>query len=78
MQENTSMSHVEKSLPWYRYGMVWMVIALPLIVVAASMVTISIAFSNPPQVISGGKIKSTIVKEDMNASDASRFEGQGD
>lgn len=38
----------EPSLPWYRYGMVWMVILLPLMVVAASTVTVYIAHQNAP------------------------------
>ena len=37
--------------PWYRHGMVWMVIALPLAVVVASMVTISIAIDSAPVII---------------------------
>ena len=51
MQINSAAPAKQASLPWYRYGMVWMVIALPLIVVIASLVTISIAFSNSPEVI---------------------------
>jgi len=32
-------------LPWYRHGMVWAVILLPLLVVMASTLTLSIASS---------------------------------
>ncbi len=41
----------EIELPWYRYGMVWMVILLPLLVVAASSVTIYIAYDNAPEIV---------------------------
>ena len=37
--------------PWYRIGMVWLMIGLPLIVVVASMVTVVIAHQNAPRVI---------------------------
>ncbi|GHA17437.1 hypothetical protein GCM10008090_28910 [Arenicella chitinivorans] len=37
--------------PWYQYMMVWLVIALPLIVVVASMVTVTIAHQNAPQLV---------------------------
>lgn len=40
-----------QNLPWYRYGMVWMVIALPLAVVVASLFTISIAVDSAPVII---------------------------
>lgn len=36
------------TLPWYRYGMVWIVILLPVSVVIASMFTIAVAFKNAP------------------------------
>ena len=41
----------EIELPWYRYGMVWMVILLPMLVVLASSVTIYIAYSNAPDIV---------------------------
>jgi len=37
--------------PWYRVGMVWLVIALPLIVVVACMITINIAIKHSPKII---------------------------
>lgn len=37
---------------WYRIGMVWMMIALPLIAVVASLTTVAIAYKNAPQIIS--------------------------
>lgn len=44
----------QPSLPWYRYGMVWMVILLPLTVVVASMITIAIAINNAPTIVEKG------------------------
>jgi len=41
----------EIELPWYRYGMVWMVILLPMLVVLASSFTIYIAYSNAPDIV---------------------------
>ena len=41
----------EIELPWYRYGMVWMVILLPLLVVVASSFTIYIAYDNAPDIV---------------------------
>lgn len=37
-----------ESLPWYRYGMVWMIIMLPLTVVVAALITVGIAMQNAP------------------------------
>ena len=39
------------SLPWWRYGMVWMVIAGPAIVVVAGFITLWIAISRPDPVV---------------------------
>ncbi len=47
---NTTETQIE-SKAWYRYMMVWLVIALPLIVVIASMVTVTIAHQNAPQLV---------------------------
>ncbi len=38
-------------LPWFRYGMVWMVILLPLLVVVASLITVVIAHNHAPVII---------------------------
>ena len=40
----------EKSLPWYRYSIVWLVIVLPLIAVTASITTVYIAYTNAPEI----------------------------
>ena len=39
-----------QKLPWYRYGIAWLVVVLPLIAVAASLTTLYIAIENQPQV----------------------------
>ena len=47
------MSKIESTthqLPWYRYGIVWLVVILPLIAVAARLTTLYIAIDNQPQV----------------------------
>jgi hypothetical protein len=46
-----SSSNSEKSLPWYKYPMVWLVIGLPLIAVVASLATVVIAYKNAPVVL---------------------------
>lgn len=40
-----------KKKPWYKYPMVWFVIALPLIAVTASIVTLVIAIKHAPVVL---------------------------
>ncbi|RBP50696.1 hypothetical protein [Arenicella xantha] len=42
---------LNKDQPWYRIGMVWLMISLPLIVVIASMVTVVIAYQNAPNIV---------------------------
>jgi hypothetical protein len=37
-----------ESLPWYRYGMVWLIIMLPATVVVAALFTVAIAMQNAP------------------------------
>ena len=37
--------------PWYKYPMVWFVIALPMIAVVASISTLVIAVKHAPQVL---------------------------
>ncbi len=50
---STNAQHGIGSPPekWYRFGMVWMMIALPLIAVVASLTTVAIAYKNAPQII---------------------------
>lgn len=40
----------QKTLPWYRYGIVWLVIILPAIAVTASITTVIIAHQNAPEI----------------------------
>lgn len=52
MQEPTNRTDDQVDVrPWFRYGMVWMVILLPLIVVIASLITVVIAHSNAPVLV---------------------------
>jgi hypothetical protein len=45
---------------WYRNGMLWMVILLPLLVVVASIITITIAFTNKPQIVESASLVTTV------------------
>jgi hypothetical protein len=49
-QENKQFNEQPKK-PWYKYPMVWFVIALPMIAVVASITTLVIATNNRPNVI---------------------------
>ncbi len=42
---------MEDDKPWYKFPMVWFVIALPTIAVIASITTLVIAAKNAPQVL---------------------------
>jgi hypothetical protein len=48
MNSKTVKEHA--SPPWYRVGMVWLMIGLPATVVVASLCTTFIAYQNAPQV----------------------------
>jgi len=48
MSHNTPAS---QSLPWWKFGHVWMVVAGPAIVVVASFVTLYLAISRPDPVM---------------------------
>ena len=48
----TTAAQATGDLPWWRYAMVWLVIAGPLAVVVASFVTLGIAWMNIDPVIS--------------------------
>jgi hypothetical protein len=47
----TQPTDIQQSLPWWRYGHVWLVLAGPLIVVVACFVTAFIAFRHPDPVL---------------------------
>jgi uncharacterized protein len=42
---------MNKSEPWYRHGMVWLVIAGPAAVIVAGFATLAIAVLNPDPVL---------------------------
>jgi heme/copper-type cytochrome/quinol oxidase subunit 2 len=53
IESNTSMNtaaHI-KAQPWWSYGMVWMVIAGPAIVVVAAFITLYLAITIPDPVL---------------------------
>ncbi len=41
----------EKSLPWYKYPQMWLVVALPAIAVIGGLATVYIAYKNPPIIL---------------------------
>ncbi len=49
--KNKNTINNEDNKPWYRFPMVWFVIALPMTAVVASIATLVIAAKNAPQVI---------------------------
>jgi hypothetical protein len=59
-------------LPWWRYGHVWLLIAGPVLVIVAGVVTAWIAISHPDPVLSedyyrqGLEINKTLREEDRN------------
>ena len=47
---NSKIIKEQTSPPWYRIGMVWLMIGLPATVVVASLCTMVIAYQNAPEV----------------------------
>jgi len=50
-QRNKNRAKIEDDKPWYKFPMLWFVIALPTIAVIASITTLVIAVKNAPQVL---------------------------
>lgn len=46
-----------QSPPWYRVGMVWLMIGLPAIVVVAAVCTAVIAYQNAPEITRQSQVK---------------------
>lgn len=40
----------QKSPPWYKVGMVWLMLGLPAVVVVAALCTAVIAYQNAPEI----------------------------
>lgn len=51
MDQENKTNQKDTTTPWYKIPMVWLVIALPMIAVIASMTTIVIAVKHSPEVI---------------------------
>lgn len=67
MQQNT----YESSGPWWKFGHVWMVVAGPAVVVAASFVTIYLAVTRPDPVITEDYYRKGIeINSEMDAKAA--------
>ena len=49
---NQLMESTQDTRPWWKYGMVWMIIAGPAIVVVAGFVTLWLAISTPDPLVS--------------------------
>lgn len=56
----------EHSLPWYRYPWVWFIIAIPASSVVASMITLSIALQNSPELVTAADTEIVHVQEKPN------------
>ena len=48
---NNALSKPQEGQPWWRFGLVWMVVGGPAMVVVAGLVTFYIAASNPDPVL---------------------------
>lgn len=48
---NNSLRKPQEGQPWWRFGLVWMVVGGPAVVVVAGLVTFYIAASNPDPVL---------------------------
>lgn len=48
---SAAASRVGPASPWWRHGMVWLVVAGPLVVVVASVATLLIALAHPDPVL---------------------------
>ena len=56
----------EDGQPWWKFGHVWMVFALPAVVVVASFITLYLAIKIPDPVVTGygqGSLPSTVKRE---------------
>lgn len=48
---SSTSNSLQEALPWWRFGMVWMVVGGPAVVVVASLTTFYIAASHPDPVL---------------------------
>ena len=46
------MKEINASLPWFRYRIVWLVLAIPTLTVLGCMLTIYLAITSPDEVVS--------------------------
>ena len=51
MQPTTGTEAAPKATPWWRVGMVWLVVGGPLVVVVASLVTAVVAYRGADEVL---------------------------
>ena len=51
MSSNPSIATPAATVPWWKFGHVWLVIAGPLIVIVAGFVTLWLAISRPDPVV---------------------------
>ncbi len=65
----TALSNSSSATPWWRVPHMWLVVGGPLVVVAACVVTVTIAFSLPDQVLNKADYQ-------RDLAFANRLEGQ--
>ena len=62
-QINSAANQSEVSPKWYKVGMVWLMLALPLTAVVASLTTVSIAYKNKPQIVAAPQSQAHAVEQ---------------
>lgn len=78
MSSSTSTASTPESLPWWKYGHVWLIIAGPAIVVVAGFITLWLALSQPDPVLAedyyqrGLDINKTLQKQDTSMMPATK------
>jgi uncharacterized protein len=58
----------EQNLPWWQYGHVWLVIAGPVLVVIAALVTLGIAIAIPDPVVSDAEYRQGVELRNQKSS----------
>lgn len=63
MPADESATSANVSLPWWRYGHVWLVIAGPVLVVIAGFWTLRLAITHPDELVTESRVQ-TLAKPD--------------
>jgi hypothetical protein len=63
---------LDKAEPWYKFPMAWLVFALPLIAVIASLATVVIATKNAPLVLEHNESYKSVINNKKKNKDTSK------